>query len=105
VARGSKKTDPAGDRDPRRQLVQPSTPRGFTIDPTSRGVNRTMSSPDPPSPGPLDPRASTPALPQRILIVSYEYPPLGGDGGVVFRDLAKELARHTRVTVLTSGRR
>jgi glycosyltransferase involved in cell wall biosynthesis len=40
----------------------------------------------------------------RILIVTYEYPPLGGGGGVIFRDLAEELARSLEVTVLTSGR-
>jgi glycosyltransferase involved in cell wall biosynthesis len=44
------------------------------------------------------------AIPRRVLIVSYEYPPLGGGGGVIFRDLAEELARHTEVAVLTSGR-
>jgi glycosyltransferase involved in cell wall biosynthesis len=41
---------------------------------------------------------------RRVLIVSYEYPPLGGGGGVIFRDLAEELARSIDVTVLTSGR-
>lgn len=40
---------------------------------------------------------------ERVLIVSYEYPPLGGGGGVIFRDLAEELARRIEVTVLTSG--
>lgn len=40
---------------------------------------------------------------RRVLIVSYEYPPLGGGGGVIFRDLAEELARSIDVTVLTSG--
>jgi glycosyltransferase involved in cell wall biosynthesis len=40
----------------------------------------------------------------RVLIVTYEYPPLGGGGGVIFRDLARELARSIDVTVLTSGR-
>jgi glycosyltransferase involved in cell wall biosynthesis len=39
-----------------------------------------------------------------VLIVTYEYPPLGGGGGVIFRDLAEELARDMDVTVLTSGR-
>lgn len=42
---------------------------------------------------------------KRVLVVSYEYPPLGGGGGVIFRDLARELARRIEVTVLTSGRR
>jgi glycosyltransferase involved in cell wall biosynthesis len=55
------------------------------------------------------PRASDPSLrdPERVLrvlIVTYEYPPLGGGGGVIFRDLAEELARGVEVTVLTSGR-
>jgi glycosyltransferase involved in cell wall biosynthesis len=40
----------------------------------------------------------------RVLIVTYEYPPLGGGGGVIFRNLAEELARSLEVTVLTSGR-
>lgn len=42
---------------------------------------------------------------RRVLIVTYEYPPLGGGGGVIFRDLAEELARSLDVTVLTSGRK
>jgi glycosyltransferase involved in cell wall biosynthesis len=41
---------------------------------------------------------------RRVLIVTYEYPPLGGGGGVIFRDLAEELARSIDVCVLTSGR-
>ena len=41
---------------------------------------------------------------RRVLIVTYEYPPLGGGGGVIFRDLAEELARTIEVSVLTSGR-
>ncbi len=46
------------------------------------------------------------AAPQarRVLIVSYEYPPLGGGGGVIFEAFAEELAKHIDVTVLTSGR-
>jgi glycosyltransferase involved in cell wall biosynthesis len=39
---------------------------------------------------------------RRVLIVTYEYPPLGGGGGVIFRDLAEELARRMEITVLTS---
>jgi glycosyltransferase involved in cell wall biosynthesis len=39
----------------------------------------------------------------RILFVNYEYPPLGGGGGVVNAWLAEELARRHEVTVLTSG--
>ena len=42
---------------------------------------------------------------RNVLIVTYEYPPLGGGGGVIFRDLAEELAREIDVTVLTSGRK
>ena len=38
----------------------------------------------------------------RILICNYEYPPLGGGGGVVTAVLAGELARRHKVTVLTS---
>lgn len=39
----------------------------------------------------------------RILFCNYEFPPLGGGGGVVMAALARELARRHRVTVLTSG--
>jgi glycosyltransferase involved in cell wall biosynthesis len=38
----------------------------------------------------------------KILFVNYEYPPLGGGGGVVMAALARELARRHEVTVLTS---
>jgi glycosyltransferase involved in cell wall biosynthesis len=38
----------------------------------------------------------------RILFCNYEYPPLGGGGGVVMAALARELARRHPVTVLTS---
>ena len=38
----------------------------------------------------------------RILFCNYEYPPLGGGGGVVMAAVARELARRHRVTVLTS---
>jgi len=39
----------------------------------------------------------------RILFCNYEYPPLGGGGGVVMAALARELGRRPTVTVLTSG--
>jgi glycosyltransferase involved in cell wall biosynthesis len=38
----------------------------------------------------------------RILICNYEYPPLGGGGGVITALMAEELARRHEVTVLTS---
>jgi glycosyltransferase involved in cell wall biosynthesis len=38
----------------------------------------------------------------RILFCNYEYPPLGGGGGVVMAALARHLARRHDVTVLTS---
>ncbi|HEX5421673.1 MAG TPA: glycosyltransferase family 4 protein [Gammaproteobacteria bacterium] len=38
----------------------------------------------------------------RILFCNYEYPPLGGGGGVVNAALAEEMARRHEVTVLTS---
>ncbi|MGH8261366.1 MAG: glycosyltransferase [Steroidobacteraceae bacterium] len=38
----------------------------------------------------------------RILFCNYEYPPLGGGGGVVMAAIARDLARRHDVTVLTS---
>ena len=38
----------------------------------------------------------------KILFLNYEYPPLGGGGGVVMGALARELAHRHEVTVLTS---
>ena len=39
----------------------------------------------------------------RILFCDYEYPPLGGGGGVINAWLAEELAKRHFVTILTSG--
>lgn len=39
----------------------------------------------------------------KILCCNYEYPPLGGGGGVVMAAMARELAKRHEVTVLTSG--
>ncbi len=38
----------------------------------------------------------------RILLVNYEYPPLGGGGGILTKTLADELSRRHEVTVLTT---
>ena len=38
----------------------------------------------------------------KILFCNYEYPPLGGGGGVVMAALARQLARRHEVTALTS---
>jgi glycosyltransferase involved in cell wall biosynthesis len=38
----------------------------------------------------------------KILMLNYEYPPLGGGGGVVHQHIAEELASRHDVTVLTS---
>ncbi len=38
-----------------------------------------------------------------ILAINYEYPPLGGGGGVVFEQIVAELVLRHRVTVLTSA--
>lgn len=40
---------------------------------------------------------------KKILIVNYEFPPLGGGGGVATYDLAVEWAKHAQVDVLTSS--
>jgi glycosyltransferase involved in cell wall biosynthesis len=39
----------------------------------------------------------------RILLVNYEYPPLGGGGGIAMMEIAQELARRHEIHVLTSG--
>lgn len=39
----------------------------------------------------------------KILFVNYEYPPLGGGGGIAMMEIAEELARSHEVHVLTSG--
>lgn len=39
----------------------------------------------------------------KILVCIYEYPPLGGGGGVIADALARELAKKHHVTVITSG--
>lgn len=41
----------------------------------------------------------------RILFINYEYPPLGGGGGIETRDLCEELAKKHEVSVLTTGYR
>ena len=38
-----------------------------------------------------------------ILFINYEYPPLGGGGGLALQDIANELALRHKVHVLTSG--
>jgi len=38
----------------------------------------------------------------RILYCNYEYPPLGGGGGVINKQIAEELAKRHTVDVLTS---
>ena len=38
----------------------------------------------------------------KLLFCNYEYPPLGGGGGIVVASLARQLARRHEVTVLTS---
>ena len=39
----------------------------------------------------------------KILMFNYEYPPLGGGGGVIHQQIAEELAQRHTVTVVTSG--
>ena len=41
--------------------------------------------------------------PLNILTFNYEYPPLGGGGGVFHEVLAEELAKHHHVAVITSA--
>lgn len=42
-------------------------------------------------------------MPLKILMFNYEYPPLGGGGGVVHRHIAEQLARKHEVAVVTTG--
>ena len=38
-----------------------------------------------------------------ILVINYEYPPIGGGGGVICKDISEEIAsKGHRVTVVTS---
>ena len=39
----------------------------------------------------------------KILMFNYEYPPIGGGGGIAHQTLAEELAKRHRVVVVTSG--
>ena len=39
----------------------------------------------------------------KIIIINYEFPPLGGGGGIATYDLAVEWAKHAEVDVLTSN--
>ncbi len=41
----------------------------------------------------------------RILAFNYEYPPLGGGGGVVFQQIIEVLSRRHEITVVTTGYR
>ena len=38
-----------------------------------------------------------------ILIVNFEYPPLGGGGGVATRQFSEELAKRHTIHILTTG--
>ena len=40
----------------------------------------------------------------KILMLNYEFPPLGGGGGVIFSHIAAELARRAGVSPLTIDR-
>jgi hypothetical protein len=39
----------------------------------------------------------------KILLINYEYPPLGGGGSIEAQDLAEQLAKTHEVFVLTTG--
>jgi len=39
----------------------------------------------------------------RILVLNYEYPPIGGGGGVITRDIFQELAKKHQIDIITSA--
>ena len=42
--------------------------------------------------------------PMHILVINYEYPPIGGGGGFVTRDILEAMAaRGHHITIVTSG--
>lgn len=51
----------------------------------------------------LKKKSPVPKKPINVLIINYEYPPLGGGGGVATYDLAIEWAKQGSVDVLTSS--
>jgi L-malate glycosyltransferase len=48
---------------------------------------------------------AAPSIKLKILMLNYEYSPLGGGGGVIHRHIAEELTTRHDVTVLTSRAR
>ncbi len=53
--------------------------------------------------GPMAKTRKTSRTPHRVQIINYEFPPLGGGGGVASYDLGVEWARHGQCDVLTSS--